>query len=522
MSAARLASFAAAQSRSWRGADFDRILLETQTLPGQAYVAWQSELAAHGEKVRAWAEGLSAGDGEGVSDSAASEETDEPTTQRNPAWSRDELILALDLYVRFRRALPGKTSKEVAELSGLLGRIGRASGRAEESTYRNVNGVYMKMMNFRRFDPEYTTEGKVGLIRGNKEEESVWAEFSSDPVTLAAAVATIRGKAGALEEGNLIPHGEAPYWVFVCNPKRWAVDKFLGRSIEHDTWGVRPSDRDRFAPGQLGVVRVGVDRRSAVEREGKPPLEPGIYALCQVESEAFDGSGANDEFWTSGEAREAGWPTVKLRYLRAYLNQPLTIERLRAELPDVSPLLLNGFQAASFPIPADDFRRVVELLGGEPDDDLIPPTDAVDLAGDKLAALERKYLHASPEVKRKLSKVIERRQIGSLVKRATGFKCQVCEVLGRRPIGFLTKSGEPYVEAHHVTPVSKREIGSLSASNVMTVCANHHRQMHYGGIDVMITPTSFEFEIDGAPLRIARLSIDTAPVTSKTVADVIA
>ena len=103
------------------------------------------------------------------------------------------------------------------------------------------------------------------------------------------------------------------------------------------------------------------------------------------------------------------------------------------------------------------------LLGGEPDDGLIPSADSADLAGDKLGALEQKYLHASPEVQRRLSKVIERGQIGTLVKRATGFKCQVCEALGREPIGSLKKSGEPYVEAHHVMPVSKREIGSLSS-----------------------------------------------------------
>ena len=173
-------------------------------------------------------------------------------------------------------------------------------------------------------------------------------------------------------------------------------------------------------------------------------------------------------------------------------------------------MLLNGFQGASFPIPAEDFRRVLDLLGGAPDDDLIPSTDAVDFAADKLAALEQKYLHAAPEVKHKLSKVIERGLIGALVKRANGFKCQVCEALGHEPIGFRKKSGDPYVEAHHVMPVSKREIGSLAASNVMAVCANHHRQMHYGGIDVTIKPTSFEFEIDGMPVKTKRLELPAA------------
>ena len=77
----------------------------------------------------------------------------EETVKRNPIWSRDELILALDLYLRFRDALPSKDSAEVTELSSFLAAVGRAKGGGETQTFRNANGVYMKMMNFRRFDP---------------------------------------------------------------------------------------------------------------------------------------------------------------------------------------------------------------------------------------------------------------------------------------------------------------------------------------------------------------------------------
>jgi predicted HNH restriction endonuclease len=500
---------AAAKSRLWSAVDFDRVLRETRGLSGQAYIAWHAELAANEAKVKAWAFGL---EDSTRPDVAATEPTD-AASRRNPAWSRDELIMALDLYVRFRHALPAKTSSEVNALSAFLGKISHASGLTDETTYRNANGVYMKMMNFRRFDPEYTAEGKVGLTRGNKEEESVWAEFSDDPARLAGAVAVIRAKVdaapaenSAAEDRPAILPTETPYWVFVCNPKKWAIDRFLDRRVEHDSWGVRPSDRDRFAPGQLGIVRVGVDRRTIAERNGGPLLEPGIYALCEVESTAFPATGASDEFWAPGEAREPGWPTVKLRYLRTFVDAPLTIARLRAEAPDISPLVLNGFQAASFPISADDFHTVEALLGGDANE-LVSSAARNDVSGDKLAAMEQKYLHACPEVKETLSRTIERGQIGALVKRATGFKCQLCDALGHNPVSFLKKNGEPYVEAHHVMPVSKKEVGSLSASNVMTLCANHHRQMHYGGIDVTIGATSFEFVIEGMPVAIPRLSI---------------
>lgn len=113
------------------------------------------------------------------------------TVVRNPAWSHDELVLALDLYLRHRGNPPGKTSADVQGLSTLLSRLGAAVRKSETGTYRNANGVYMKLMNFRRFDPEYTSDGKVGLSRGNKMEEAVWNEFSNDPAGLRAAVSAI-------------------------------------------------------------------------------------------------------------------------------------------------------------------------------------------------------------------------------------------------------------------------------------------------------------------------------------------
>jgi 5-methylcytosine-specific restriction enzyme A len=100
----------------------------------------------------------------------------------NPDWTRDELILALNVYLRHRPNLPGKGSPEIIELSERLNRLGEKlfSPTDRASTFRNENGVYMKLMNFRRLDPQYTVEGKTGLSRGAKAEEEVWAEFSED------------------------------------------------------------------------------------------------------------------------------------------------------------------------------------------------------------------------------------------------------------------------------------------------------------------------------------------------------
>lgn len=102
-----------------------------------------------------------------------------PTSQANPAWIRDVLILALDLYLKHRDSLPSKHHPEVKTLSQLLGRIGETLGLSKSGSFRNENGVYMKLGNFRRWDPEYPRDGKSGLAKVNKDERLVWDEFAS-------------------------------------------------------------------------------------------------------------------------------------------------------------------------------------------------------------------------------------------------------------------------------------------------------------------------------------------------------
>lgn len=60
--------------------------------------------------------------------------------RRNPTWLRDELILALDVYLRYPGNPPPKGSAEIAELSETLNRLGRYLGIATEDRFRNING----------------------------------------------------------------------------------------------------------------------------------------------------------------------------------------------------------------------------------------------------------------------------------------------------------------------------------------------------------------------------------------------
>jgi len=136
---------------------------------------------------------------------SASDRSTAPSVS-NPDWTRDELILALDMYLQYRPNAPAKQSPAIALLSETLVQLGAKlfPPAARSSTFRNANGVYMKLMNLRRFDTAYTASGKKGLQGGAQGEEAVWTEFAHDP-------SRCRQIAEAIKRGILDPE-VPPVW----------------------------------------------------------------------------------------------------------------------------------------------------------------------------------------------------------------------------------------------------------------------------------------------------------------------
>jgi 5-methylcytosine-specific restriction enzyme A len=110
-------------------------------------------------------------------------------TGRNPKWHRDELILALDLYFRVNPVHTSEKHPEIEALSKLLNSLPIHKQAEKQGDFRNPNGVYMKLCNFLRFDPNY--HGK-GLQAGAKLEEEIWKEFADDRPKLHQVAQAIR------------------------------------------------------------------------------------------------------------------------------------------------------------------------------------------------------------------------------------------------------------------------------------------------------------------------------------------
>jgi 5-methylcytosine-specific restriction protein A len=93
----------------------------------------------------------------------------------NPNWTRDETILALDLFKQLDGKVPSPKSKEVKGLSEILRSLPYHAEAAKQPTFRNPDGVGFKLMNIRQ-----VATGK-GLGNVSNMDRQVWAEFGQRP-----------------------------------------------------------------------------------------------------------------------------------------------------------------------------------------------------------------------------------------------------------------------------------------------------------------------------------------------------
>ena len=121
---------------------------------------------------------------------------------KDPPWSRDEHIVALDFYLRHMPSIPGKDSKEVIGLSELLNVLGRKISGELQATYRNPAGVYMKLMNFRGVDPSHPG---VGLANGSKDEKVVWNLYANNRAELSKLAHRITQFISTEESSEALP-----------------------------------------------------------------------------------------------------------------------------------------------------------------------------------------------------------------------------------------------------------------------------------------------------------------------------
>jgi 5-methylcytosine-specific restriction protein A len=117
-----------------------------------------------------------------------------PTKPRWRSWTREEVILALDLYLNHDGlSEPGMQQ----ELSDLLRAWPLEKDSADaDSSFRNQQSVRNKLYNLQYLD----SDGRQGREKGGEATEAAWSEFVGRAEALAAEAAAIRVAMRDLQE----------------------------------------------------------------------------------------------------------------------------------------------------------------------------------------------------------------------------------------------------------------------------------------------------------------------------------
>jgi 5-methylcytosine-specific restriction protein A len=112
----------------------------------------------------------------------------------NPKWTRDEIVLALDLYFRCSGRIPSSNDSRVVELSALLRTLPYHREASKRPSFRNSDGVVFKLQNLR----QVATGNGLGNVSST--DRIVWKEFGSNPQKTEDAATLIRDGLKMCEE----------------------------------------------------------------------------------------------------------------------------------------------------------------------------------------------------------------------------------------------------------------------------------------------------------------------------------
>jgi putative restriction endonuclease len=87
------------------------------------------------------------------------------------SWTRDELLLAFNLYCRTPFGRLHRNNPEIILLAKKIG--------------RTPSAVAMKLVNFASFDPTHQARNVRGLSNAGRADQAIWNEFNANPELLA-------------------------------------------------------------------------------------------------------------------------------------------------------------------------------------------------------------------------------------------------------------------------------------------------------------------------------------------------
>lgn len=404
-------------------------------------------------------------------------------------WTVEELSSAVEAYLQMLALEERGEKYNKAAIQRML-LAGPIAGRSTtEQRMQNISYVLSTMG--RKWIAGYQPLSNVGARTAETLQKIIEDYSASDAAPLPSrppiAVASSRA---------LRPTG---YWMFVCNRNKWDGEGWLRKPDDTFLYKISEHNRLEVQAGDLGVLRLNA--RSATSTRVARPA--GVYAVVEVLDRPQLQADPNDTYYINpADAQQATW-RAPLRLLANLVGRPIAADALPSD--DDFQYFRHALQTSTIPITRRAFSEIFARAGivrpGLTDEQKASTPSGV-------RQLEIEARSADPKRKLRISRYIERGPIGAKVKAIRGCRCQICEALGAPPVAFTKKNGTPFAEAHHVQPVSLMLAGTLSASNIMVLCPNHHRQAHLGNFEVIEERADkWRVQLDGAMLEIDKTEI---------------
>ena len=118
----------------------------------------------------------------------------------NIVWSREELILALELYKECNGKIPDVKHPDIIALASTLADLAMLTTDKGSHAGRDRSSIIFKLANFRSLDPAARSEGKKGFANAGRLDREIWNEFSESPTELKKQVDEIKGQLDAARE----------------------------------------------------------------------------------------------------------------------------------------------------------------------------------------------------------------------------------------------------------------------------------------------------------------------------------
>jgi 5-methylcytosine-specific restriction endonuclease McrA len=157
------------------------------------------------------------------------------------------------------------------------------------------------------------------------------------------------------------------------------------------------------------------------------------------------------------------------RWVGTIINDIIRVRRQRMSVSAYH----NAFQLLDTDQVSDDIFEAEILV-------LEKKLDSIDLPNLHriIRAFNDRFRHTAPHKRISVSELVARPgALTDYLKSLHKYTCQLCHQQG-----FRQKNGRRYAEAHHVMQLHNLIPGSYCSDNIVIICANCHRKLHYADV----------------------------------------